>query len=274
MSFLKRFSLILLGSIILFVFIFYVWCWSIPGKLTTITHIHNEKLKIFEKSLEQFYPLGDDSFTINHGDTYSSFFDKIGKPTMTGCIKNDEIIALICGVLKNDIWYICDMKVAKAYRRQHIMLKLLLSNISNLFYSRKIYGISMDSKNKSDSEHLISKIPFLNPKKDKLLIYTVDYDTLIDLLPIFKKYRGDISFVNNTGVKDIILKSTNKPMKLLHVVWGNKGLITPIIGYNYMFCSPINDIMTRYLPYTNTTATIISCGMHDCDWKFIVTSEI
>ena len=112
-----------------------------------------------------------------------------------------------------------------------------------------------------------------------LMIYSFDYDTLLKALPVIQKYRGPITFLSLRGIKDLVLKSTNKPMELLHLQWGNKpGFSTPMDGYTYMFCCINTDIIYHELfskrITTDISATIIHTNMNDYDWTFIMTSDI
>ena len=95
-------------------------------------------------------------------------------------------------------------------------------------------------------------------------------------------------FISLYGVKDIILKSTHKPMKLLHLNFikninntKSENMYTPRKGYMHMFCFHENDHIVNYLKeigiHTDTTASLIHCNMDNvkpCDWDFIQTSEI
>jgi len=102
-------------------------------------------------------------------------------------------------------------------------------------------------------------------------------------MPILIKHRKYVSFTSLKGVKDLILKSTNKPLKLLHAAWNNnKENMEPIKGYIHMFCCHERDKLVRDIENiiifdennTKSTATIIQRGMDNCDWKFILTSDI
>jgi hypothetical protein len=57
-----------------------------------------------------------------------------------------------------------------------------------------------------------------------------------------------------------------------------KGNPTPIPGYTHMFCAPETDDLSQILTakqiYPNATASVISHGMDNSDWRFILTSDI
>ena len=68
-------------------------------------------------------------------------------------------------------------------------------------------------------------------------------------------------------------------MKILHLQYGIENKIKyPKKNYIHMFCCLQNDPIYYELKSlnitTNITATIIHHGMDNCDWKFILTSDI
>lgn len=255
---------------------------------------YNSQLKQFETELNQWYPLNDtDSFRIDHGANYCKFFERMGKHYINLAVDDHKkIIATGSGVLrkislnindrsKSKVWYICDLKVAPHFRNQWIPFKMLLKSVYRIYETRKIYGISMGSAEKVIK--LSQKIPCFNFKPSgRLLIYSLDSEKMTTVCPILTKHRGLISFQSLTGIKDLILKSTNQVYPILHVCWGNKfesnQHFLPINGYQHMFCCPDNDPMKHELQQigieTETYATIISMNMDNCDWKFILTSDI
>ena len=91
--------------------------------------IYSKKLQNFEK--EFTYPLGNESFYINHGleKDYFVFFEKLGKPNIMVLENNNEIIGLCCAILRNingkNIWYICDFKIKKEFRGKKLYKKLI-----------------------------------------------------------------------------------------------------------------------------------------------------
>lgn len=188
--------------------------------------------------------------------------------------------------MKNKKKYLCDLKIDPKYRGKHMPFKMLLSAKQKLNISNRIYGITMNKNDDKENRvvKLSKKIPLLNFKSGgKLMIYSIDYDTLLKIRPIIQRHRGNISFLSLLNIKDLILKSTELPLPLLHIQWGNISnenniIIEPIYGYTYMFCCPINDPLYSELTnnniITNTTAEIIQHNMDDCDWKFILTSDI
>lgn len=257
--------------------------------------LYHDKIKKFEKKMQHKYPLGNDYFTINHGKDYYKFFNRIGELNMQICTDNDNnVIATGSGVLQNvnnsKVWYICDLKVDKKYRGNHISTKMLINTIvPSILKSNKCYGISMNNKiNKNNIVNLARKINILNfTTAGSIYIYSLNYDEMKLAQPIIEKYFGSINYISLLGIKDLVLESTNKPLKLLHVNHNthntynnikNKKIIKPAKDYTHMFCCHETNPMIRQLKKinitTDITASIIHHNMDNYDWNFIQTSEI
>lgn len=280
--------------IILVIIIFITWIiykyFSSPVEIIELTKNNkskfNRKLQDFEKKLSHWYPLGDDFFNITHGGNYYGFFERMGKMYMKLCIYNKKVVGTACGILRNikseSVWYLCDLKIDPEFRGKHIPFKMMLRSLDKLCISNKVYGISMNNDKENRVMRLAKNIPIFNFKNGgKLMIYSLDYEKFMSVMPIISEHRGNISFLSLTGIKDLILKSTNKPLPILHVQWGKDNqteLINPIEGYTYMFCCLEGDKMYNELTdnniITDISATIIHYNMDNCDWKFILTSEI
>lgn len=268
---------------------------------------YHEKIKAFEKELADWYPLGHrESFKIDHGSDYYRFFQRLGQMHMVIAVnKKDKVVGVGCGMLrtvpikfkknniwsnssfsKTQVWYIGDVKISQKYRKRHIPWQLMRDSWWKIFKSARFYGISMDPKDKPNPVvRLGSNIPFVNFKiAGTLLIYSCGYEEIQRAMPIIYRHRGLFCFVSLLGIKDIILKSTEQPIPLLHVHWGAEPERAshiyqyPIPKYTHMFCSPAWDPMIIELASVNittqVTATILHCNMNQCDWKFILTSSI
>jgi len=262
------------------------------------TNDNNEKdillIQKFEKEMEQYYPMGNDYFKISHGSNYYAFFKRIGEINVRLCkeYKTNNIIATGIGVLRSDVpnyskcWYICDLKVLEKYRNNKIPRSMLLSTlIPSIIKSNSCYGISMNNGKNNRIFNLSKKMPFLNFKNGgNLLIYSLTYHQILDCDALFKKYRGNYNFISLYGIKDLILKSTNQPIKLLHMNFkknkkNDKIYYTPVKNYTHMLClheyydSELIHKMAKNNIKTNVTATIIYYNMIS-NWKFIQTDEI
>lgn len=262
----------------------------------------NNKSKKFEEQMSNYYPLTDtEQFRLDHGKIYSKFFDRMGKLHTNVCYDREKnLIATGSGVLRNinnnKIWYICDLKIDKKYRGRHIPFHMFMNSLHLAKLSNKAYGITMNNSN--DKNNKVVKLA----KKIKspiggfaiagtLLIYSLNSKDMLIAKPIIESIKGPIFFVNLRNIKDIILKSTNKPMNLCHVNLlknaGNckyyKDQVTYQIDveYTYMFCFHKDDIINKKLNAsninTNITATIIHHNLDDLtpdNYDFIQTSEI
>ncbi len=267
-------------------------------KTVLITHSNKKllkqyhyKMQQFEKSLSTWYPLGTDYFRISHGLNYYSFFQRLGQINFGLCISNNTIVATCCAIRRKltttNVWYICDLKVDKKFRGKRLAFKMLKTLAPKVGFGGQIYGISMNNNNNNKILKLAQRIPLMNLKSGGLLyIYSLDYKKMTIAKNIIKKHRGNISYLCLTGIKDLILKSTNKPMNILHVNWSTgTGNDTnshyyqqPQENFTHMFCCPETDPMFYELCYNNITtditATIIHSNMQKSDWKFILTSDI
>jgi hypothetical protein len=287
--------------IIIFIILFIILCvckfFNSTTKIIELNDnnklFYHDKIVNFENKLSNWYPIGNDYFKIDHGNNYYSFFERLGNMNMVVAVDKDKVVGTGCGILrniqlntnytKNDlVWYICDLKIDPKYRGKHIPLKMLTNSFNKIIYSNKIYAITMDNKNKDNKILRLAKnIPIVKFKNaGKLMIYSVDYETLNKIIHILNKHRGPISYLSLNGTKDLTLKSNNEHLPILHLQWGNSktNILYPIVGYTYMFCCPRNDPMYYELKNnyvkTNITATIIQHSMDNTDWKFILTSDI
>lgn len=244
---------------------------------------YHHEIQKFEKKLTHWYPLGkDDRFKISHGNSYYTFFERMGKMNMLICLYKDKVVGIVCGVLRKinnkKVWYICDLKIDRDHRGNWIPFKMALESFHKINQSDKIYGISMNDKKENKVLRLAKRIPLLNFKDGPLLyIFSLDYNKMVRAKPIIEKHRGGFGLISLTGIKDLIMESTSRPMPILHLDW-NKSNNQLINGYTYMFCCPENDPMLLDLGMTgimtDITATIIHYNMDKFDWRIVMTSEI
>jgi len=215
------------------------------------------------------------------------------------------------------IWYFCDLKVHPDSRGQHLPLRMLGKGFPiGVLQCSQFYAITMDpSKNTTHDDDDKEETPE-QPKKQKnrvfklfsnfsplklkveqsgtLVLFTVTYQQLQKegVATLLLKYReGPISFLSLNGIKDIILRSTQQPMPLLHIQFGvdikemqrqpSEKVGTwheePLLDHSHMFCCLNTEDLVKDLAGLNihptASATIISSGVKS-DWKFIRTSEI
>jgi len=267
---------------------------------------YNELLKSFEKKMEQYYPLGDDSFRISHGDDYCMFFKRIGEMYMILYLHDNLIVATGCAILRNDsrgdrCFYICDVKVDPKFRGQRIPFKMLCNASYLAIHTTRAYAVSMndgdivdpnDNKVVRLTSHLKIKNNHGLKYNGRILIYSLDYQDMCTAMSLIKRLKGNCFYVELNGIKDLVLKSNNQRMKLLHLnfeknidkvrdIHSLSKYRKPLKGYTHMFClhekDPLVDELMLKGIETNITASLLENGMDDLtpvDWDFIQTSEI
>ncbi len=241
------------------------------------------------------YPLGDDFFQIDHGSDYFAFFDRLGKVNYYAMCDSENITAVGAGVLrqipyqqgfsKKKAWYLCDLKVHPNYQKRHLSLRILSQAIyDGISECASGYLISMNPGDGSTNRlvQILERYSLVKfTASSQLGIYSLDAETMLFIAPLIKEYQGDISYLSLQGIKDLRLLSTNNILPLAHVQWGanaHKGMSEVIPGYTHMFCIPSSDEFARILAqkaiFPNATASIVSHGMDNSDWRFILTSDI
>lgn len=253
---------------------------------------YNSRLLEFESNFT--YPLGDDMFSISHGNNYFRFFDLLGKPYIFLAITDSgQIIGAMAIILRNidlsnngsldKIWYICDLKIHPKYRGRAIIQKIFHLAFTKYYrISQKIYAISMNSVDSKNNRliNLASRIPSLALKKqDDLLFYIVDKDQLKQLEPVLMKHDGyrKQGYLSLANIKDLILSSTRERLSVVHMAPENKSNYTAKDSDLYfMFCCPGQSYLKQDIEKLNimpsSTGSIIS--NIECSWSFIASSEI
>jgi hypothetical protein len=253
-------------------------------KIIEVTHLlreqYQEQLKEFEKLFT--YPLGNDRFSIDHGDNYFSFFDRLGIPYIFLGILSDQVIAVAIAVLRNiegePIWYICDLKVHPSYRGTpftYALFDYAFHKYSSI--SEKIYGISMNSRQGNNPvARLARRIPYLKLSLcETLLFYTINNKNLLEIKSLIMDVIGYCTFISLQGQKDLILSSTKEPLSLLHFSYSGQEHYPP--SSQYMFCfpelHPSNNIFKKLGIQPSASASIIS-NMKEMNWSFVESSDI
>ncbi|MBW4511702.1 MAG: hypothetical protein KME64_35145 [Scytonematopsis contorta HA4267-MV1] len=255
-------------------------------------------------AIEQYatYPLGDDFFQIDHGLDYFAFFDRLGEVNYYtaldfeyGNVSSPRVAAVGAGILRQvsynqgeetrPAWYLCDLKVHPDYQRQFLSLRILAHAIlQDITKCNCGYAISMNPGEGSPNRY-VRVLEKFSPVKfsctAQLGIYSLDAATMSRLESLLVEHRGVISYLSLKGVKDLKLQSTGENLPLLHVQWGDsvsKGDSEIMPGYIHMFCVPANDKLAEILAdkgiYPNASASVVSHGMDESDWRFILTSDI
>lgn len=247
--------------------------------------LYQERLAALEKKAR--YPLGQDTFTLDHGRDYFAFFDRLGHVEYRAALDGDRVVAVGCGILRRvpkRVWYLGDLKVDPAYRGQRIPLRML-SRAFLLNYLRcpRGYAISMNPPSGENRVvRLLQKFRWARLSVPAFLeIYSLDDARMRQLAPLVAEHRGPISYLSLAGKKDLILGSTGKPLPILHVQWGpcgEKGYAEPRDGHGHMLCAPAGDALANALAERGVaptaTASILQHRMRWSDWRFVLTSDI
>jgi hypothetical protein len=235
------------------------------------------------------YPLGDDFFKISHGKDYFNFFDRLGESHYFVCIIGNKVVAVACGIIRKmdfkPIFYLCDLKVHPDFRGRHIPLRILLRAAFRYYLKcPRGYAISMDHKGQKENRvaKLLKKFWILPFKVSaKILIYSLDYQQITNIRNLLEDHKGKIGFLSLKGTKDLILKSTQAPIPLLHIQYGVTGDFSenlPREGYSHMISLLAIDQLVKLLENKNifpdNTATLISHNTKSFNWDFVLTSDI
>lgn len=248
---------------------------------------HNNELKDFEKRLSQFYPLCNDMFRIDHGTNYFKFFQRIGKPYYYGIYNNDILVGTIAYIKTGEnIYYIADLKFDPIIRNKGYFAKLVRKSMMSMLFTTKVnylklkvYAISMNDNN-SKTNNILRKTSNIMKFGCILNIYSLSYEQIIVVKNIIEKCKNKkLNFVSLNNTKDLILKSTNKPINILHIEYCDSTLSEPLKDFQHMFCTNENSdlsniLKTQYNILPISTATVMHYNMSDTDWEFIQTSHI
>lgn len=157
------------------------------------------RLSVLERT--SVYPLGADAFRIDHGPDYFAFFRRLGRPAFYIAHAGGEVAAVACVVHRSiprsgrkplRAIYACDLKVAPAWRGQHIPVRMAWHGI--LFeYLRcpRGYGISMNVPGKSNRVARLMEHTPIPIRADRCLaIYSLDHERMRSLLPSLREALG------------------------------------------------------------------------------------
>lgn len=250
------------------------------------------KLAEFEKHF--IYPLGNDSFQIDHGTDYFKFFQDLGKPVFYGLTHEDKLVAMGGGILRNihgkRMWYLCDMKAHPDYKGSGLTKKLFQKVFIPYYYLQcgRGYAISMNPPNKENFVVKIIKNMTWLPihHYETLYIYQFSYKEFKNSFAKLKELLGPFQIKNNNNKKDIILQSNKEKLNLNHLVFtkssniDNRDVVPSDIPNKkgtYMFCLPSknsqNQLLNEIGIQHSSSASIVGHRMNS-DWNFINTSEI
>lgn len=248
-------------------------------------------------ALEDFadYPLGGDSFRIFHRGDYFSSFEKLGDLYYYAVLDRNRVVAVAAGIIRDlplfqdgwplRAWYLCDLKIHSDYRGSHVPLRIIRRTfIPNYLRCRRGYALSMNpGKGKINRmARLLGRFRWAPLREAGMLqIYSLDHEQVRACRATIEKHRGPVSFLSLQGQKDFVLRSTGTVAPILHFQFGpcaQDGATEPLPNHFHLLCVPQGDPLEGELAALGarpfTSASILQHGMKDCDWKFILTSDI
>ncbi|MFO0984397.1 MAG: hypothetical protein U1E76_22175 [Planctomycetota bacterium] len=245
------------------------------------------------------YPLGRDSFRIDHGQDYFAFFERLGALRYFVALEDGQVMAVAAAVLRRvprldgsscRAWYLCDLKARPDARGRSMSILLLRHGFLRLVWRcRRAYAISMNPGDGSPNPvaRLLARFRWAPLRIAKeLALFTVAPAQLAELRPTLERHRGAWSLVSLRGKKDLVLASTGAPMALLHLQFGappvdpaeRVRLAQAPADAACMFCAPADDALVRELRTSAiepmARATILAHRLEQADWRFVRTSEI
>ncbi len=288
-----------------------------------------KRLKEFEQGI--YYPYNDQKiFKTEHGKDnakgYCGFFNALSESggsflyvaeckknkTVTKIIKGEEknffrkkreIAATGCCVLRtlktrdgNSIkaWYICDLKVGKNHRGEHLPTSLIKKAAWRFLQCRRGFGVCIDEPDGKMSKSarigmqrsLFSGLLKATHFNQYRLSGKQVRDHHEDIRKVFcesrfMKEKEGLSFASNEGLKDdqLVDKKTgeSKPMKLLHAKPGpiEQGELQE--GYDHVFSAvkgTLLDTCLQKIAKPSLTGRYISFGMKEVDFNQITSAEI
>lgn len=216
-------------------------------------HINNEinnelLMNNFTKDLCNWYPIGNDKFTIDYSEKYFNFFKSLGSEGFHVVYKkNNKIYGSLCARFLRNAWYFCDLKVAPKYRGKKLTYKLLLKKcISLWFKSNRGYALSMYPNNAVKMLNDNFKLMQMR-NMGFVYIYLVDYNTIVKIYDKLVKYYNHKynGFLNINNMKKLVLNKDYSELNVLHFYHkninfsngndngnGNNQLTSQIITFN------------------------------------------
>jgi hypothetical protein len=241
------------------------------------------------------YPLGNDFFQIDHGADYFAFFDRLGEVDYYIGLAQNQVAVVGAGILRQvafrqnsepeATWYLCDLKVDPQHQGKLASVQILMYAIgAGIQRCDRGYLISMDPSEGSPNRlvKMLERLALVPLRRAATLnIYSLDAVLMQQVQTLIQKHRGEICYRSLAGIKDLRLQSDGQVLPLLHVEWGrgnNNALVHPEVGFTHMFCAPSEDELAIELTtmgiLPDATASIVAHRMPDCDWRFVLTSDI
>lgn len=243
------------------------------------------ELARFERTFS--YPLGDDTFRIDHGDDYLAFFRGLGEPAAFVARRDGRIAGVLVAVLRlvpAPAFYVCDLKVAAGASGCAVGATLLRAFATRcLAPSTPVFGVSMNAANGSNRLRRVA----LRCREaavcagPTLAVFSLDFATYGRIEPTLRRALGPISCYDPRGRKDIVLASTGSPMPLLHIQHGRfarADITDPRPSCTHMICLPTSDPLVAELARAEVqpgaSASVLQRGLSTFAWRDVLTSDI
>jgi hypothetical protein len=243
------------------------------------------------------YPLGTDSFRIDHGADYFAFFERMGELRYFAAVEGDLVLAVgaavqrrvpLCSGGTRRTWYLCDLKARRDRRGRSLALRLLGHGFWRCYWRcPRAYAISMNPDGGAPNPvvRLLGRFRFAPlATAGSLAIFALSPAQFLDWRAPLAAHRGPATLISLAGKKDLVLQSTGARMALYHVHFGTPPAhervepATLPADATCMVCAPAGDALASELrargAATAGTATILAHGLREADWRFVLTSEI
>lgn len=263
------------------------------GPNIKIKRVLGNELKEFEPQLKALeanaeYPYGTDTFRIDHGKSYSAFFERLGQPMFHLAMAGTQVVGCAVGVLRTlgtearRCWYLCDLKVHPDYRRRGIPAQLFRHGLfGNYLKCPRGYAVSMNPpEGPNRVVGILKRFPYVPiAHVADLHVFGLTFDQIQSVLGSVNEIKGPVSFVTLAGKKDLIMTQTGEPMNVLHAQFGPKtaDAQSPHAGAIHMMCAPATSQLAALLNKTfdrSASASIVAHGMGRQNWDFVLTSDI
>jgi len=243
-----------------------------------------QDLQAFERRFE--YPLGDDHFHIEHGDDYLAFFRRLGEPAPLLATVGRRIVGVLVAVRRpvggRAGWYLCDLKVDPVYARYRAATRLLTTWARlRLQDGEPVFGVSMNPAR--GDNRLVRAMQRWRPgelAQTPIVLFSLTHEQWLACRDDLREALGPVSWFDPRGVKDIVLRSTGRPMPLLHAQHGTFAQPNTEARPDavHMFCLPANDALVDRLGQRgvqpDASATIVHRDAVGADWRELLTSDI
>ncbi|MCA8955394.1 MAG: hypothetical protein KDC87_04935 [Planctomycetes bacterium] len=253
------------------------------SRLVTAVEIRKRGDELAEFEREFTYPLGDDSFRIDHGADYLAFFEGLGDPVVVLAEQRQRVVGVLVAVCRPDplCWYVCDLKITATARTVGLARRMLGVWIAG----RDLvgFGVVMDPARGANRMARIAPglLRVALEVGPRLRFYSLDFAAWGGVSGVLERELGPIAFHDPRGTKDIVLRSSGEAMPLLHAQYGRSaraGSGPPRPGHVHMLCLPDGDPLIERLSMVGVlptaSATVLHHRMPRHEWRSLLTSDI